>query len=437
MKHFFRLTFTLLAGITLCACSSDGDDSLDNKPTPVQPGEASSDDTWGVEVEDDVTRGLSLSGTTLTPTFNNENIYVYYNNTKVGTLKPSATGSGTKVLTGRLNNAEYAVGQSLYLYFLKDKGFNTYTGQKGTIADIAANFDYATATGSITKIDEKTHTLTISKASFAGHQAIIGFKFSEALNASDVITISGAASSVTATMASAVTANSTVVYFALPLSGNSARTFNFTVKRGSTANALKGSFTTASGKTMQNGKYYSTQTVTLYRHMTLAVSGDKGKVIGSDGYIYPSSTSVTKTGVIVYVGSGTGVSGKSHGIALSMTNGSKTNYTTNATTIKGSLANVPSGASAWAIPSLAQWNTILTSLKGGDGLTDSNQTIYANVNPGGGATYLNQIYWSTTASSSSGKNWCYRAPSGYGCRVAQGTGSGSDYTDYIRAIYAF
>lgn len=438
MKHIFHLTFALLAGMVLCACSSDDPMDNDQAAVPVQPGETGSDDTWSVKIEGDMTRGLSLSGTTLTPNFNGENIYVYYGDTKVGTLT-APSGTGSQVLTGRLNNASYTVGQSLSLYFLKDKGFATYTGQQGTIANIASNFDYATATGTITNVDPNTHTLTINIANFAGQQAVVGLKFSEALNASDVITISngGLKSNVTVTTQAAVAANSGVVYVALPLNtASSNRTFSISIARSSTT-VLKGTISGAAA--MANGKYYSTKTVTLIRHMSLVKSSDKGDWIADDGFIYDSGSTLpsgrTKTGVIVYVGTGTGDSSRKHGIALSLTNGSNTNYTTNATTIKGSLASVPSGASAWIIPSIDQWNTILISLKGGSGLTEDANSAYVNVNPGGGATNLNQIYWSTTATGS--KNWCYRATSGHGYKIAQGTGSGDSYKDYIRAIYTF
>lgn len=438
MKQLFHLTFTLLAGIFMCACSSD--DSSDDNRTPVQPEEVNADGSWSVDVEGDVTRGLSLSGSTLTPQFNGENIYVYYNNVKVGTLKPSTTGSGAKLLTGRLDNADYTVGQSLSLYFLKDKGFSTYTGQKGTISDIAENFDYAIATAQITKIDTNTHTLTINTARFAGQQAIIGFKFSYALSAGDVITISGAASSVTVTTQSSIAAKSGIVYVALPLTNsNTTRTYSFSIKHSSTNGYYTGSLALGSSKQMMNGKYYSTQTVTIRRPMATVVSGDKGKVIGQDGGIYDNATAAsnngtTSTGVIVYVGSDTDNSTYKHGLVLSLTNPtSKVTWDNRNNTATSPSA--PSGTSGWVIPSFDQWNTIVKSLKGGSGLTTTANSTYANISPGGGAANLSlNNYWSTTVTGTSNR-MNYRADTG--CYVSQGTGSDSKYSNYVRRIYAF
>lgn len=438
MKFLFHSTLAILTSMVICACS--GEDSLDDNRTPVQQEEVNTDGSWSVDVEGDMTRGLSLSGTTLTPTFNNENIYVYYGNTKVGTLRPNATGSGNKLLIGRLDNADYTVGQNLSLFFLKDKGFSTYTGQKGTIADIAANFDYATATAQITKIDTKTHTLTINTASFAGQQAIIGFKFSYALSQGDVITIGGAQSSVIVTTQSAIAAKSGVVYVALPLTNsNSTRTYSFSIKHSSINGYYTGTLALGSSKQMMNGKYYSTQTVTIRRPMATVVSGDKGKVIGQDGGIYDNATAATNngttsTGVIVYVGSGTGNSSYTHGLVLSLTNPSS-KVTWNNRDNTATTPTAPSGTSGWIIPSYDQWNTIVKSLKGGSGLTSSANNTYANISPGGGAANLSlNNYWSTTTVGTSDKR-NYRADKG--CYADQGTGTDSKYANYVRRIYAF
>lgn len=439
MKHIFHLTFALLAGMALCACSSDDPMDNDQTPVPVQPGEAGSDDSWGVKIEGDMTRGLSLSGTTLTPNFNGETIYVYYGGTNVGTLKaPSGNLTGDRTPTGRLNNATYTQGQSLTLCFLKPKGFSDYTGQKGTLDDIAANFDYATATATITNVDNNTHTLTISKATFTSQQAIIGFKFSIGLNSGDVITIkqNNASGTTKATVTSpAVTANSTVVYVALPLTASDAQyTYYFDIKRGSNA-YCKGTLALGSDKKMKNGKYYSTQTVTLYKHMTHAASSDKGKVIGTDGYIYPYGTSgITSTGPIVYVGTGTDNSTYQHGIVLSLNNPSSKVIWDNRNNTATS-PSAPSSTSGWIIPSAAQWNTIVKSLKNTTtNLSYTENTTFANVPVGSGAANLSlNNYWSTTAGGDGKKN--YRADKG--CYANQGTGTESKYANYVRRIYVF
>ena len=458
MKHIFHLTFALLAGMALCACSSDDPMDNDQAAVPVQPGEAGSDDTWSVKIEGDMTRSLTLSGSTLTPKFNGEYIYVYYGDTKVGTLTaPSGNVIGDQVLTGRLNNVvSYTAGQDLSLYFLKDKGFSTYTGQKGTIADIAANFDFATATAQITNVDVNTHTLTISKATFTSQQAIACFKFDYYLNKDDEIIISGG-SSASVKLTAGLSAGSTM-YVALPLSGNSSRTFTFNIKRTvdtASRTVLKGSFSTPSGKTMQNGKYYSTvnSVTTTSKHMYFAVADDKQKRIGSDGFIYGSDAAATNAGtnvagVLLCITAKGNSATNASGIVLSKSNGPRIEWVNiNQTQLNKNQNTKPVGGSNWKLPTMAQWNSMLQNITGENHELDSNShSTYSNVSPGGGATKLGGsdtsdykwIYWHDE--SGTGAIYCYRATTGQGCLTGSAqnrTKTGDGYKNFVRPISTF
>lgn len=261
-KEFLYWAFLLVAGIALTACG--GDDAEDSL-TPSTPSTPSSPaGKWSVTIKAgvDETRGLSLDGSTLKVNWStSETVYAYYNNVKVGELHPTAASDNANVtLQGDLNTADYAANQSLTLKFPRET--KDFTGQAGTLEDIAAKYDYLEATATISSVDAATRSMTIASTTFRVQQSIARLTFTQALQSGDVITITGAANStaVSVTLASAVTAGDPV-FVALPLTTSATTyTLNFTVTR-SGSTVYEGSL---SNKTLQNNKYYAA-TVTLDR----------------------------------------------------------------------------------------------------------------------------------------------------------------------------
>ena len=262
-KLFYYLAFLLLAVWSVSACS-DKDEIIDNhdNDTEVAPEQ---NHGWTLVITDNLTRGLDLSGdtNTLTPTWETtDDIHVYYKGNKVGVLNPESAGSGTKQLVGRLDGTSpsYEAGETLELYYRREKTATpVYTGQNGTVADIAANFDFAVATPTITAVDYEDLVLTIDTAEFASEEAVIRFKFDQNLQSGDELTILAlnaedgiVEATATVTLASAVAANNPV-YVAIPVDNTNPQHFDVTVTR-SDEDILTGG---AANKNLRNGKYYS------------------------------------------------------------------------------------------------------------------------------------------------------------------------------------
>ena len=263
-KEFLHWAFLLVAGIALTACGGDdAEDSL-TPSTPSTPSSPTGKWSVTIKVGVDETRGLSLSGSTLSVNWStSETVYAYYNNVKVGELHPTAASDNANVtLQGDLNTADYAANQSLTLKFPRET--KDFTGQAGTLEDIAAKYDYLEATATISSVDAATRSMTIANTTFSVQQSIARLTFTQALQSGDVITITGAANNtaVSVTLASAVTAGDPV-FVALPLTtSETTYTLNFTVTR-SGSTVYEGSL---SNKTLQNNKYYAaTVTLGVYR----------------------------------------------------------------------------------------------------------------------------------------------------------------------------
>ena len=259
-KELLHWAFLLVAGFALTACGGDDAEDTLTPSTPSTPSSPAG--KWSVTVKAgvDETRGLSLSGSTLSVNWStSETVYAYYNNVKVGELHPTANSNNADVtLQGDLNTADYVANQSLTLKFPRET--KDFTGQAGTLEDIAAKYDYLEATATISSVDAATRSMTIANTTFRVQQAIARLTFTQDLQSGDVITITGAANNtaVSVTLASAVAAGSPV-FVALPLAASGATyTLNFTVTR-SNSTVYEGSL---SNKTLQNNKYYAA-TVTL------------------------------------------------------------------------------------------------------------------------------------------------------------------------------
>lgn len=258
-KHLFFWASLLVAGLALTACGGDDADDFSDKTTPVAP---TGKQKWTVTVGAGVmTRGLNDD---LTPNWSaDDEVYVYYGNTMVGTLKPmAASNSGSVTLTGELDEADYSTESGSNTLNLRYKygasgDFSetpNYEGQKGTIADIAANYDYMNATVTITAVDNTAKTLTTNTANFQNLQSIFELTFTEPLIEGDEVMISCPLTDVYVTPG--VKAANESFYVAIPLSATSSNTYlDFNVTSSNNNNPYI--LSSIENKMMQNGKKYT------------------------------------------------------------------------------------------------------------------------------------------------------------------------------------
>ncbi len=259
MKKFMTsikmLAALLVAGAAFTACSSD-DNTVSEQP--VNPAQQ----TYTLTVNatkgsNATTRALSLSGNTLNATWaTTENVYVKKGDTwATGSLKPQADGA-TATLKGTLSGVSIAADDALTLQFPKS-GDISYSGQLGTLADIAANFDYATA--GVTVASVSAGNIAVSgTTNFDNQQAIIKFTLKDkSTNATinpTALTITDGTNTVllTSILEATYTTNGTgVLYVAFPAAG-SAKTITLTATvDGDTYTYEK------SGVTFSNGSYYA------------------------------------------------------------------------------------------------------------------------------------------------------------------------------------
>lgn len=97
--------------------------------------------------------------------------------TRLGTMTPTTYGSATTRLKAELTTP-VSKGDVLNLAFPRTG--RDYTGQKGTLADIATNYDYATATVTVNYADDSFVSAT--DARFTNQQAIVRFTLKKADN---------------------------------------------------------------------------------------------------------------------------------------------------------------------------------------------------------------------------------------------------------------
>lgn len=233
-----------LTGVVFIACSSDDDDSQQPQVYTVS--------IEAVLSSDAVTRALSGGGNeNITSQWaQDEVVYVSKSGTSLGTLAPQSFGSASTKLIGTLSGAKLAVHDELVLTYLKS-GAN-YSGQKGTLSDIGANYAIATATVKITEVGSYVKT---GKATFTSQQAIVKFSLkgetNEALNASQLdIKYGSTTLSLTGIPSATYTANGAgVLYVALPAFDSQLLTLTATVG-GATYKYEKPAVS------FENGKYY-------------------------------------------------------------------------------------------------------------------------------------------------------------------------------------
>lgn len=183
MKKFMTsiktLAIMLMAGAALIACSEDIN-IIDEQP--VDPATQKYTMTVKASKDGDVaTKALSLDGTTLNATWNEgEEVLVYQNGSKIGTLTAAASTDASTTLSGTLDSAP-ATDKDKTFYF-HTAANPSYSGQDGTLTKIATSYDFCApatvASGSFT-VDDVNNTVSVPAGiSFgANKQAIVKFTF--------------------------------------------------------------------------------------------------------------------------------------------------------------------------------------------------------------------------------------------------------------------
>ncbi len=271
MKNFYFHTL-LLAGLMLAACSSDDDGHQGQEEhqafkTYYMTVDATKGADEGANYAS--TRALALTGGTLNATWaTTEHVYVQGQLVSSGeffwfegSLKPQSAGTETELNgaislpTGWAISIDVAIGDPHFVTLQFPRpGVLDYTGQVGTLADIAEKYDYAIARDLRVEI-KADQVLGVKNAEFVSQQAIVKFTLKNSdgttlLNPTKLIVQYGAKSlSLTDIPDETYTTNGNgVLYVAIPgFTGN----VTLSAKVGSeTYTFIK------SGVTFENGKYY-------------------------------------------------------------------------------------------------------------------------------------------------------------------------------------
>jgi hypothetical protein len=210
------------------------------------------------------TRGLNPDGNTINTFWSEGDLVTVLsaNNSVIGTMTPVNIDGNKAKLEAKLTSP-VKKGDQLTLVFPRTG--RDYTGQKGTLADIAAKYDYATASVTVQYADDSFVSAT--DAHFLNQQAIVRFNLKDGnnqpINASN-LTIAGDGliqkESTTGSLIIAPTAATNEIYAAL--SGLNGKV-TLTATKGSSTY----SYTTPDAKTLTNGGFYRV-TATLTKEPT-------------------------------------------------------------------------------------------------------------------------------------------------------------------------
>ncbi len=126
---------------------------------------------------DALTKALSFDGNNIAATWaDGESVQVFKGEENLGTIYPETYGASSTTLTGELKSG-VVEGDNLTLVF----NTNNYSNQEGTLAYIAANCDYATASVTVAPRVAGDPITSTAPASFANQQAIVKFTLQDAV----------------------------------------------------------------------------------------------------------------------------------------------------------------------------------------------------------------------------------------------------------------
>ena len=185
---------------------------------------------------------------------------------QIGTMTPLTTGAAKTRLTANLTSA-VALNDALTLAFPRTG--QDYTGQVGTLADIAARYDYATAAVRIRYMEDGIVSAT--DAVFDNQQAIVKFSLTDGSAPLQVSSLTVAADGLkqnaTTTGEVTITPASATDQIYAALSGVSGK-----VTLTATAGDETYHYTTANSQTFENGAYYP---------ITVAMKSDRDPMLGN------------------------------------------------------------------------------------------------------------------------------------------------------------
>lgn len=177
LSNILMLAVLLLTGIALTSCTHS-DDSVP-EPEPFGPKTYTLTIKASKSPDTALTRALSDNGTKISSTWaTTEAIYVKKCGSSTwatGTLSPKEAGSNVDC-SGTVTFSE-TITTSDQLTLLFPRSTIDYTGQVGTLADIAAKYDYATATTDVTNVSGST--ITAANTTLENQQAIVKFTLTD------------------------------------------------------------------------------------------------------------------------------------------------------------------------------------------------------------------------------------------------------------------
>lgn len=387
--HFYILAVVLFAASAFTACSNNDEQA---NVLPVNTYTITVNATKGDDASSAPSnRALAFDDTKLNATWAQGEKVSVYNVTKstelTGNLTAQSAGAST-TLTGTLTGS-VAIGDELTLKFLSPN----YASQDGTLADIAANCDYATASVTVSSIDGGN--ITTTAANFTNQQAIVKFTLKDKANDNDlsatqlVVTADGTSYTVTPTSAT------NVLYVAIP--GFASQHVALVATVGSDT------YTYAkTGVTFDNGKYYTVSVkMALVKTLANATADDIGKIVDTDGKIYNTANEATNPAAMI-----ASISSKGHGLAIALADATQTFNS-------GALQTTPTAVSGgtWRMPSRTDWENMFTAC----GVTNDGETSAGNWTNKGFRDKLTacvanvqtgDTYWSSSNSMLSGYVYC-------------------------------
>ena len=163
-----------------------------------------------------------------------------------------------------------------------------------------------------------------------------------------------------------------------------------------------------------------------------ATNTDKGKLICTDGHIhaYGEDAECTKARVakIIYVGSSTDNTTYTHGLALALTEESKSYWgAANTACTNKNTSTAVTGAS-WMLPSKPQWETMM----GAEGAGSYTALVNGFSGVDGTDMHSNEYYWSSSTASTINDAWCF-----YDSNIFYELTKEGMWENYVRACLAF
>ena len=351
-KHLLILAAACCAYVAFTGCSSE---QTGVEPATVQMPEPEETEQGTLitihatrDDGDGITRALAFEGSKLNTLWDAaERVYVYKYNAATSeeepelkaTLTPSSIDGNRAVLTGVIYGS-YTTDDKLVLYYLKQKDQIDYSAQAGTIADIAANHDIATATVDILEVAPGSGTIIAwGNANLTRRQAITRFTFTLGESGAAMVkplTIAGTGlvdGPLTITPAAA-----TNVYFvAMSNTSDEAQTYTFT----GTYAGLQ--WTGLKRANLEDGQYYHAN-VKLYRDLS-SVTGVSvvANAVMTGAALDGTNVSLSDNGNLLVLGTDYTLTYEKAGAAVTEAAETGTDYTVTVTGMgkyKGSLGPV-------------------------------------------------------------------------------------------------